>query len=257
MKLIYAGDPYINHFAQADTIIPGAGSSQAWDRYAYAMNNPIRYIDPTGHMCSDPEDPTSTCDSGNHGGGLPPADELTTPPTTSGEYMIIISEDTIIIGTPSEPGEYVNGYCSGGGSPNTFVTAGFYADEDKGLPGIGGRNATLNYNATLGVEVYENLTRINVKEYYTFMLSEHSEDYLAYSQINFGTVGGESYQSTLGSFEISPRATIVNDTPILIFGSGSRPTNLHIKIVMQIENTNIATAALSPFLFTNGLINCP
>jgi RHS repeat-associated protein len=42
-------DPYINHFAQADTIVPGAGSSQAWDRYAYTMNNPLRYIDPSGH----------------------------------------------------------------------------------------------------------------------------------------------------------------------------------------------------------------
>ena len=27
-------DPYLNRFAQADSIIPGAGNSQAWDRYA-------------------------------------------------------------------------------------------------------------------------------------------------------------------------------------------------------------------------------
>jgi hypothetical protein len=26
------------------------------------VNNPIRYKDPTGHMCSDPEDPTPTCE---------------------------------------------------------------------------------------------------------------------------------------------------------------------------------------------------
>jgi RHS repeat-associated protein len=43
-------DPALGRFAQADTLIPGAGSSQAWDRYAYAMNNALRYIDPTGHF---------------------------------------------------------------------------------------------------------------------------------------------------------------------------------------------------------------
>jgi RHS repeat-associated protein len=37
------------HFAQADSLIPGAGQSQAWDRYAYSLNNPLLYIDPTGH----------------------------------------------------------------------------------------------------------------------------------------------------------------------------------------------------------------
>ena len=31
-------------FISADTIVPGAGS-QSWDRYAYVMNNPIRFND--------------------------------------------------------------------------------------------------------------------------------------------------------------------------------------------------------------------
>ena len=42
-------DPYLNRFAQADSIIPGAGNPQAWDRYAYTQNNPVRYNDPSGH----------------------------------------------------------------------------------------------------------------------------------------------------------------------------------------------------------------
>jgi len=42
-------DPALGHFAQADTIIPGAGNSSAWDRYAYTLNNPLRYTDPSGH----------------------------------------------------------------------------------------------------------------------------------------------------------------------------------------------------------------
>jgi RHS repeat-associated protein len=42
-------DPYLGRFAQADTMIPSAGSSPAYDRYAYVANNPLRYVDPTGH----------------------------------------------------------------------------------------------------------------------------------------------------------------------------------------------------------------
>ena len=43
-------DPALGRFAQADSIIPGAGNPQAWDRYAYALNDPVRYSDPSGHM---------------------------------------------------------------------------------------------------------------------------------------------------------------------------------------------------------------
>lgn len=41
--------PYLNHFTQHDSIVPDPSNSQAWDRYAYAYNNPIRYNDPSGH----------------------------------------------------------------------------------------------------------------------------------------------------------------------------------------------------------------
>ncbi len=67
-------DPALGRFTSADTIIPGG--VQGYDRYAYVNNNPIRYNDPTGHMCSDPEDPTPECEGANkpgeksHGGGL-------------------------------------------------------------------------------------------------------------------------------------------------------------------------------------------
>ena len=47
-------DPVIAHFTQADSIVPQPGMSVAYDRYAYGLNNPSRYTDPTGHyVCED------------------------------------------------------------------------------------------------------------------------------------------------------------------------------------------------------------
>lgn len=46
-------DPDSTHFTSADTIIPDPGNSGDWDRYAYVLNNPIRYNDPTGHFSDD------------------------------------------------------------------------------------------------------------------------------------------------------------------------------------------------------------
>jgi len=45
-------DPLLGRFIQADTIVPSAQGTQAFDRYAYVNNNPLRYADPSGH-CID------------------------------------------------------------------------------------------------------------------------------------------------------------------------------------------------------------
>jgi RHS repeat-associated protein len=44
-------DPSLGRFMSPDTIVPtGSQGTQAWDRYAFVNNNPVRYNDPTGHM---------------------------------------------------------------------------------------------------------------------------------------------------------------------------------------------------------------
>jgi RHS repeat-associated protein len=50
-------DSYLNRFVQADDLIPEPKNAQAWDRYAYTLNNPVRYTDPSGNCTGDPRNP--------------------------------------------------------------------------------------------------------------------------------------------------------------------------------------------------------
>ena len=52
-------DAAAGRFVQPDTIVPNPGNSQDWDRYAYTVNNPLRYTDPSGHCTGDSEDPNN------------------------------------------------------------------------------------------------------------------------------------------------------------------------------------------------------
>jgi RHS repeat-associated protein len=45
----------LGRFVSADTIVPEPGNPQAFNRYMYALGNPIRYVDPSGHCPAPPE----------------------------------------------------------------------------------------------------------------------------------------------------------------------------------------------------------
>jgi hypothetical protein len=48
--------PALGRFVSADTIVPEPGQPQDFNRYAYVRNNPLIYIDPSGHVtCIDGE----------------------------------------------------------------------------------------------------------------------------------------------------------------------------------------------------------
>ena len=42
-------DPLLGRFLQADTIVPNPANPQSLNRYAYVLNNPLRYTDVSGH----------------------------------------------------------------------------------------------------------------------------------------------------------------------------------------------------------------
>jgi RHS repeat-associated protein len=50
-------DPTVGRFTQADSIVPNPLNSQAWNRYAYGLNNPLRYTDPSGYCADNQDDP--------------------------------------------------------------------------------------------------------------------------------------------------------------------------------------------------------
>jgi RHS repeat-associated protein len=42
-------DPELGRFIQPDSIVPDPSNPQAYDRYSYTFNNPVKYVDPSGH----------------------------------------------------------------------------------------------------------------------------------------------------------------------------------------------------------------
>ena len=51
--------PVVGRFLQPDSLVPGAGSRQTFNRFTYAQNNPIKFADPTGHDARVGPDPNA------------------------------------------------------------------------------------------------------------------------------------------------------------------------------------------------------
>jgi len=46
-------DPVLGRFVQADAVVPQPGNPQSLNRYSYVLNNPLKYVDSSGHAIDD------------------------------------------------------------------------------------------------------------------------------------------------------------------------------------------------------------
>ena len=82
----YSGS--LGRFVSADSIVPGAGNPQAFNRYSYSLSNPINYTDPSGHYaCGDGED-QDECGAGGSAAGRPAPKPA--PRLTNEQYIMLI-----------------------------------------------------------------------------------------------------------------------------------------------------------------------
>jgi hypothetical protein len=51
----------VGRFVSADTIAPGKADPQNRNRYSYTLNNPLRWVDPSGHCVEDYEKTSAGC----------------------------------------------------------------------------------------------------------------------------------------------------------------------------------------------------
>ena len=67
-------DPHLGRFISPDTLVPEPFNPQEFNRYSYVVNNPLKYLDPTGHskqqLTDDELDTAGPCGFGSCGGGV-------------------------------------------------------------------------------------------------------------------------------------------------------------------------------------------
>ena len=111
-------DSALGRFVQADTVIPNPGNSQSFDRFAYVGNNPVRYIDPTGHRsdCTEQEIAASdeTCEENYSVDDLSSSLQYLYGWNIMGDWSV--EELITLIDAAMDIISYVNEITSGGGA---------------------------------------------------------------------------------------------------------------------------------------------
>ena len=110
-------DAQVGVFISADAFVPNPGDPRTFNRYAYVGGNPLRRIDPTGHVWSD--DSVGGCDGscgGGGGGGGDTGSGYTGSGYTSGGYTG---------GDYTDDGYTDSGYTSSGYTSSGYTSSGY------------------------------------------------------------------------------------------------------------------------------------
>lgn len=75
--------PEVGRFISPDTVVPEPEEPQSYNRYAYSLNNPVRYTDPSGHMHFAGEQFGGTAPQAQAGTTAPQPTSLEPPPLPS------------------------------------------------------------------------------------------------------------------------------------------------------------------------------
>jgi RHS repeat-associated protein len=99
-------DAQVGVFISADTLVPSPLAPQTFNRYAYAGENPLRYIDPSGHMFYK--------DGGGGRGGERTHSPITCTTSFLARGIVSKSRNTICCQVPSVSRPATNGKVSDG-----------------------------------------------------------------------------------------------------------------------------------------------
>lgn len=142
----------MGRFTQPDTLIPGAGNPQNFNKYSYVSNSPIRYTDPTGHR------EEATADTNTPPPTPPPI--IPTPPPPTPRSNIPVEPDITPI--PPDPDPENNADLQGrgddedddggnGGGDGGDVPG----DADKDLEGDDSKTRTPDYiNLDINISIF-------------------------------------------------------------------------------------------------------
>jgi RHS repeat-associated protein len=255
--------PKLGRFLSADTIVPGAGNPQAFNRYAYVLGNPLRYTDPTGHgQCQTQEDcndmgttPMGTGGSGgsnnnNGGGGGDPHDDDDLDPNPKGlsapkpEVIGPMNYSGPCIGEPVAAGNYLGGYCGGGGglSLNAVNFVGGDGECVGSVCSFTGGGVSLTYAASYDVLLYDNLMVVILHENYYIP----GRDIPQMENATFGGStllselnNGQHVETNLGDFipgNVAHQSLTSREIRINYFGKENFPTQLVVRLTFGAEN---------------------
>lgn len=104
----------LGRFAQADTLIPEPGNPMAWDHFSYALNNPVRLSDPSGHKACE-EGEGGKCENGK-------SDPLPNPPDEPTINLQTLITQWIWNTFPSAVGGHIGITVQGGSGAEVGIT---------------------------------------------------------------------------------------------------------------------------------------